>query len=254
MPPGVAIPFSRWVSLILLVANIMRLGYWFYARFMWPLVAQSLLMIALQVEMMRQVVRIRRESIEKIVAGRDPESLFDEEDEALLDDVNTFWKWLTIWPYIGILCGFALFIAAFTALDRNVLHLTISEDLLGIGALSLESGLALPQVVRNFRRRATHGLALGMLIGWLLGDIAKTAYYWSQETPWVFLACGAIQMVVDGVLLMQVIWYNRMTIFGHTLTVEVIPEITISKADDEEPIQTVAEDEHNKNFIKDGCK
>lgn len=50
-----------------------------------------------------------------------------------------------------------------------------------------------------------------MVLLWTAGDIFKTAYFVINESPTQFLVCGAIQILIDIAILLQVGFYGQDT-------------------------------------------
>ncbi|KAJ3596577.1 hypothetical protein NHX12_002982 [Muraenolepis orangiensis] len=53
------------------------------------------------------------------------------------------------------------------------------------------------------------GHVVKMVVLWLLGDVFKTSYFVVQRSPVQFWACGSVQILVDVLLLLQVVVYDR---------------------------------------------
>ncbi len=49
-----------------------------------------------------------------------------------------------------------------------------------------------------------------MMIGtWFVGDFFKTLYYVTEHQPFQFTMCGAIQLTVDILIILQIIAYSK---------------------------------------------
>lgn len=117
-----------------------------------------------------------------------------------------FWEWTNFSSYIKFLIIFTFSVGLSTyLLVGNSLYV----ELIGFIALMTESTLAIPQLVRNFRKKSTKGMSVVMVIMWLSGDIFKTLYSLVREAPSQFVVCGSVQIVVDIAILTQVLWYHR---------------------------------------------
>uniref|UniRef100_A0A914QKQ5 PQ-loop repeat-containing protein 1 n=1 Tax=Panagrolaimus davidi TaxID=227884 RepID=A0A914QKQ5_9BILA len=76
-------------------------------------------------------------------------------------------------------------------------------------ALLCEACLALPQLLRNFRRRSTEGMSIKMVLMWLMGDVGKTLYFVIKRNPAQFWICSSIQITIDILILGQVYFYGK---------------------------------------------
>lgn len=47
-----------------------------------------------------------------------------------------------------------------------------------------------------------------MVLMWTCGDVFKTTYFVVRQTPAQFIVCGALQVLIDISILLQV-WYYR---------------------------------------------
>lgn len=75
--------------------------------------------------------------------------------------------------------------------------------------MSIESTLGLPQLYSNFKTKSVEGLSYTMIGTWFIGDFFKTLYYIMERQPFQFTMCGAIQLVVDILIILQIIAYSK---------------------------------------------
>lgn len=191
--------FSSLVCLILLTANILRIYYWIYERFTVVLVLQALLMIVVQLMLLELIARLRLKNT------RPPRTA----DRAFDHYVRKFWQWDRFGDYIAFLALFTVLIGIATSFDRVVLHTQYYGESIGILALMVEASLGLPQLHHNWATKSTKGLRLEMIIAWLIGDLLKTCYFVSKPAPFLFVACGSIQMTVDILISTQIFVYRK---------------------------------------------
>lgn len=48
-----------------------------------------------------------------------------------------------------------------------------------------------------------------MITTWFLGDFFKTIYYVMEHQPFQFTMCGAVQLTVDILIILQIIAYSK---------------------------------------------
>lgn len=102
--------FSTLVCLALLIANILRILFWFGHPFEIPLLIQSVVMIICMLIMLELCIRIKNETIRSSSMLAPPEKKFlDFEKEH-------FWKWTDFKSYIQFLLSFVIFFGFFTSL------------------------------------------------------------------------------------------------------------------------------------------
>ena len=82
-------------------------------------------------------------------------------------------------------------------------------QMIGLFALCTESLLGFPQVYSNWSKKSVEGLSVSMVGMWFLGDFSKTCYFIIEKQPFQFILCGAIQLTVDIILIIQIIYYGK---------------------------------------------
>lgn len=187
--------FSTYVCLMLLVANILRILFWFGRRFEAPLLCQSVVMILTMLLMLKLCTEVRVAS--ELSARRRFFSDFDP---------HHFWHWSSFGDYMQC-------ILAFTGVAGYVTYLSIDSVLfvetLGFLAVLTEAMLGVPQLYRNHCHRSTEGMSIKMVAMWTSGDTFKTAYFLLKGAPLQFSVCGLLQVLVDLAILVQVYAFAR---------------------------------------------
>ncbi|XP_069758295.1 solute carrier family 66 member 2 isoform X2 [Narcine bancroftii] len=148
--------FSTHVCLVLLVANILRLFFWFGRHFEVTLVWQSIVLIITMLALLH------------LCCGLQQSSRMSTSTHLFTDfDPRYFWAWSRFLDYIQ-------FCLAFTALCLFVTYLLIDSQLfvetVGFLALLIEAMLGVPQLCRNFKNKSTAGMRIfdfpvGVLMG-----------------------------------------------------------------------------------------
>lgn len=192
--------FSTLVCLSLLVANILRILFWFGHRFETPLLMQSIIMIGCMLIMLELCVRVKRENSYANSAGINPARKFAD------FDTDYFWKWTDYGSHIQ-------FLVVFTTVGAFLTNLLINQyyfiEFIGFAAVFAESMLAAPQFYRNFINKSTEGMSVTMVLMWTSGDIFKTTYFILKVAPTQFWLCGMLQVSLDLAVLCQVYMYGQ---------------------------------------------
>lgn len=199
--------FSTHVCLVLLVANILRILFWFGRHFESPLLWQSIVMILTMLLMLKLCTEVRVAN--ELNIKRRSFAATDSKDEELkvpprrpyLDfDPHHFWHWSSFADYVQC-------VLAFTGVAGYVTYLSIDSVLfvetLGFLAVLTEAMLGVPQLYRNYRHHSTEGMSLKMVLMWTSGDTFKTAYFLLNGAPLQFSVCGLLQVMVDLAILGQ---------------------------------------------------
>jgi len=183
--------FSVYVCLVLIIANILRIVYWFGEHFELTLLIQSIVMLVVMFLMLDICVRM---------------SESQEQHTFFQFDPRYFWLYTDILSYIEAsvtIAGISSAIFYFFGHNRIVV------DVLGFSALAIESCLAFPQLYKNFNNRTTRGMNISMVILWALGDSFKLAYSIMGQTPLPFIMCASVQLIIDFLLFVQVLYYGN---------------------------------------------
>ena len=183
--------FSKLTCLILLVAHLTRISYYFTNPFELSLLFQSIAMVVMQLLMIHKCVSLQAVDI---IADRRRD---------LRDPLNfqDFWKWEDYLSYVKFVLAFGALnclLAAFFS------FIEFGGTLLGIVALGVESTLMIPQYLKNRNQRSTQGLSV-LTVGLLsVGDILKLVYFMIKDIDVLFVICAVIQLCVDFLILGQV--------------------------------------------------
>ncbi|KAJ8681017.1 hypothetical protein QAD02_016804 [Eretmocerus hayati] len=177
--------FSLYVCLALLIANTLRILFWFGNHFEVPLLLQSILMIITMFFMIKVCIDVRNKH-----------QITKQKDRVFKDFQS----------YVG-------FMVLFTLVGSVVMYLLVDVKIfvetVGLLALLTEAMLGLPQFIRNFGNKSTEGMSLAMVAMWTLGDTFKTCYFIKRKQPIQFELCGALQICIDLAILIQVYIYRN---------------------------------------------
>ncbi|XP_068023815.1 solute carrier family 66 member 2 isoform X2 [Melanerpes formicivorus] len=186
--------FSTYVCLVLLVANILRILFWFGRHFEAPLLWQSIIMIITMLLMLKLCTEVR-------VANE-----LSAKRRCFADlDLRHFWHWSRFADYLQCLLSFGGLAGSLTYL---CLDSPLFVELLGFTAVFSEALLGLPQLYRNYRNSSTDGMSVKMVLMWTSGDTFKTVYFILNQAPFQFSICGLLQVLVDMAILLQVYLYS----------------------------------------------
>jgi len=190
--------FSLIVCLVLCVANILRIDFWFGKHFEWQLVAQSICMLITMVLMLEISVRMNR----KHIAPPHRSSIWSGHL------VNHFWAWNDLSSYLVVLAVFSAISGLITLIFIE--HMVFVEAL-GMVALLVEANLATAQLIRNCKRRSTTGMSVKMVLLWFMGDCGKALYFVVRKAPAQFWLCALLQITIDILILIQVRVFRSRT-------------------------------------------
>ncbi|KAG8190842.1 hypothetical protein JTE90_028338 [Oedothorax gibbosus] len=187
--------FSIYVCLVLLIANTLRIIFWFGHPFELPLLLQSIIMNMAMLAMVNLCVHVRNKTLIVPVKSK----LFSD------FDAKYFWEWTDFLSYLEFLATFTAIVGIFMYF---CIEIALVVEAIGFLAVFIEAMLGIPQFYRNFKKKSTLGMSKKMVFMWTLGDIFKTAYFIIREAPTQFWVCGILQVVIDLSILLQVLIYR----------------------------------------------
>ncbi|XP_063155081.1 solute carrier family 66 member 2 isoform X2 [Candoia aspera] len=186
--------FSTYVCLVLLIANILRILFWFGRHFESPLLLQSIIMIVTMLLMLKLCTEVRVAN--ELNIKRRSFSDFD---------LNSFWHWNKFADYVQC-------VLAFTGVTGCITYLSLDSGIfvetLGFLAVFIEAMVGIPQLYRNYQNRSTEGMSVKMVLMWTSGDTFKTVYFLLNQAPFQFSVCGLLQVFVDLAILLQVYFFS----------------------------------------------
>ncbi|KAJ2959625.1 hypothetical protein NQZ79_g4965 [Umbelopsis isabellina] len=230
-------------------------------RFDLTLLFQSILMIIAQFILLELVVKHRpvpSASARYSVVGRasfssDLSSVDDPDFEDVLFPPssqrhfigrlwNRFWAWERFIDYV-------IFLLGFTGVTL-VLYIIFGSfpvfiEILGAVSLSIEATVPVPQCIANFKARSTHGFSWLILGTWFLGDGFKFFYFIFTGSPLQFIICGAFQLFVDCIVVVQFIIFapvmrKKLGIRPPQHEIDAEGELVFRSSSEQRPYEAIA--------------
>ncbi|CAD1472005.1 unnamed protein product, partial [Heterotrigona itama] len=196
--------FSLYVCFTLLIANTLRIFFWFGKHYEIPLLLQSICMIVTMFIMIKLCINVQsrnqvikaRERVFSGISNCRGKTINIYSNVSLIHntytdfDANFFWKWTDFQSYVDFMLLFATLIGVLTYL---LVDIPIFVETIGLLAVLTEAMLGIPQFFRNFFNKSTNGMSIVMVAMWTLGDAFKTCYFVIREAPIQFEVCGTLQ-------------------------------------------------------------
>ncbi|KAE8355787.1 hypothetical protein BDV28DRAFT_128376 [Aspergillus coremiiformis] len=201
--------FSLDIPLIMLVASILKVFFWFGDNYSLTLLVQAVIMIGVQMIMLKVALDNRPAPGVKNSLEHVPFSSVSKSDG--FSRPYDFWQWKSAKPYWMFL---AYLLAALSFIQICLPAIAQSEfyiKWLGYIGLTVEATLPLPQIFANHQSRSCTGFRLSVLTAWILGDLMKLSYFFfsAGEIPWAFRLCAVFQCVCDLYLGVQFWMYTK---------------------------------------------
>lgn len=196
---GSSAGFSLDIPLIMLVASILKVFYWFGAYYSYPLLLQAVLTIGVQLVLLKVALENRpppgvKDGIEHMpFAGHNPGS------SSWFVRPYSFWQWRSTKPYWAFLSYLTLSLFVMHIFLPSISRSQFYISFLGYAGLSIEAFLPVPQILSNQRAQSCKGFRLSVLVSWLIGDAMKMGYFFfgGDAVPWAFRMCGILQCCCD---------------------------------------------------------
>ncbi|KAK9887414.1 hypothetical protein WA026_022350 [Henosepilachna vigintioctopunctata] len=214
--------FSLLVCLALLIANTLRIMFWFGKHFEYPLLIQSVIMNIAMFMMIHLCVQVKNRNQLMLARQRlftakpgEVARLLQLQNKAprasqtICDfEFRHFWNWTDFQSYLDCMLIFTIVISI---LMYFLIDYLVFVEFIGFLAVFTEAMLGTPQLLKNLKNKSTEGMSVGMVIMWTFGDIFKTLYFVFRDAPIQFFVCGGIQVTVDVLILLQVVFYRGNT-------------------------------------------
>jgi len=186
--------FSPMVCFVLLIANTLRILFWFGRHFEIPLLTQSIIMVFAMIGMLELCVRVRSQQ----ETGSKQRNFLDF-------DLRYFWRWSRFIDHLQCVVCIWLILGYVTWL---FIDFSWFVETLGFLAVFIEAMLGTPQFLKNYQNKSTVGMSVHMVLMWTSGDCFKTMYFVINSAPAQFWICGLLQIGVDLSILAQVWFYS----------------------------------------------
>lgn len=181
--------FSKSICFILILSSLLRVVFYVGHRYEFCLFTQAVFNIFVQFFLLKTYYFYERFSSGKGFL----ESRQIISERAKKDLKNALLAYLTI---------FTFYLFFFITYKSEFLIETT-----GMFSALIETTVPIPQFFSNYRNKSCHGLSKVMIMFWLLGDIARLAFFINREQPVQFSICSGIQILFDLSIIYQFYLY-----------------------------------------------
>ena len=200
--------FAKFLCLLLLIANILRIFFWFGKKFALTLLYQAIVVIISQIYLIHVYFKYQDElpkSKEKSLA----ESLTNWNETI---NPMKIWNWgdeIEYYKFILLFIFTLSIICSMVGIDNTNFY-----EILGTIGVSCEAFIELPQIKENCITKNTKNLSGAMVLMWFIGDLFKTTYNFIYKSPTQMVIGGLIMNCEDIILSSQVIIYGDNNFFN----------------------------------------
>lgn len=196
---GTSQGFSKLLSLILLVAFILRIFFWVGKRFDNVILYQCIAGIIMQIILLHSCVEYSPENKNNI-----------KKANSIYFSLKSFWDW----PYFEDFFFSILFFIIFVSSCSIMIGFENNFYMEFIGTMSaiVEAFLGVPQIVEICKTKKVNTISYVMILGWLIGDLVKFLFYVKSNSPIQLVLTAVAQFSFDIVIIVQIFYYSRMKI------------------------------------------
>ena len=200
--------FSKYMCLILLFANLLRIFFWIGKQFTIVLLYQSIIVILSQFYLIHQSLKYDKSiKLDNKIEKSKEKIIKDYLKISHLFKSENFWKWENELEYYKFII---IFIISFSIISNLIgFQNKIFIDIIGLISAFLESIIGIPQIKNNFITKNVSNISFIMIFMWLGGDIFKTIYYIYSNSPIQMIFCGFLVVFLDIILSFQIIIYSE---------------------------------------------
>ena len=179
--------FAKFLCLLLLLANILRIFFWFGKKFSLPLLFQAILVIISQIYLIHAYLEYQEDLPMKT------EKTFREYLTNWKETLNLkkIWDWNDEIEYFKFIFFIILILSIICSIfgTKNIRFF----EILGTLSVSCETFIELPQIKENCMTKNTKNLSGTMVLMWFVGDLFKTTYNLMYKSP--------MQMIIGGIIM-----------------------------------------------------
>ena len=206
--------FCLSICLKTILSSIFKIYFWVGKRYNIYLLYQAILVLLLQYYIIIFYLKYSEKDCMKIVILQKKDK-FPKSIRSFFD-LKNFWRWDNLFSFIFysivlcILIGFVCYIFG--------IHNKIFLEILGYVSTAIDVCLGMPQIYTNYKLKNSRSLSTIMIVSFLFGDIFRTYYYISTKSPFQFILCGFMQVSINIILMLQIIYYKITDKYNKKIT------------------------------------
>ena len=195
--------FAKFLCLLLLIANILRVFFWLGKKYPLPLLYQAIVVIISQIYLIHVYLEYQEDLPIKTEKSLTEHIIIWKETL----NPKKIWNWNDEIDYYKFIF-FLFFIFSVMCFIVGVKN-TKFYDVIGTISVSCETFIELPQIKENCITKNTKNISGTMVFMWFIGDLFKTTYNILYKSPMQMIIGGIIMNCEDIILSTQVLLYNE---------------------------------------------
>ena len=194
--------FAKFLCLLILIANILRVFFWFGKKFSLILLYQSIVVILSQIYLIHVYFEYQEDF--PVKSEKNISEYLINWSETL--SPRKIWNWDDEIEYYKFIIFLVVIFSIICRIGKNSSQLF---EILGIISVSFETFIELPQIKENCMTKDIRNLSGEMVFMWFAGDLFKTSYNFIYHSPLQIIIGGIIMNLEDIILSSQVIYFDE---------------------------------------------
>lgn len=194
--------FAKFLCLLILIANILRVFFWFGKKFSLILLFQSIVVILSQIYLIHVYLEYQEDLL--IKSEKNISEYIINWSETLAP--RKIWNWDDEIEYYKFIIFLVAIFSIICRIGKNSSQLF---EILGVISVSFETFIELPQIKENCMTKDIRNLSGEMVFMWFAGDLFKTSYNFIYHSPLQIIIGGIIMNLEDIILSSQVIYFDE---------------------------------------------
>ena len=194
--------FAKFLCLLILIANILRVFFWFGKKFSLILLYQSIVVILSQIYLLHVYLEYQEDFLVK--SEKNISEYLINWNETL--SPRKIWNWDDEIEYYKFIIFLVAILSIICRIGKNSSQFF---EILGIISVSFETFIELPQIKENCMTKDIRNLSGEMVFMWFAGDLFKTSYNFIYHSPLQIIIGGIIMNLEDIILSSQVIYFDE---------------------------------------------
>ena len=230
--------FSKYMCLFLFLGNILRIFFWYGARFKNALLYQSIGIVVFQVILIHLCIKFQEDlsNYSKLDIQNAGDNQLDIENKNNINIVKNyffayfsktfkqkncawficnktlnpkyFWNWVEEKEYYKFML---LIILLFSSLCSFFKEKLLFFQIIGFLSAFFESIICIPQIISNCKTKVTKNISFAMITCWFFGDSFRLFYNVKYKAPLQLIIGISVQVFLDMIVLFQLILYRKNT-------------------------------------------
>ena len=197
--------FSKSLCLLLLLANILRIYFYIGRPFEKSLLYQSIVVIISQIYLIHYYLKYQERTKDELPPEKSVLNHMISWKEIITP--SKIWNWdyeIDYYKFILFLFFIMSFICYIIGKDFVKFY-----DLIGTISVGIETFIEIPQIKENCVTKNVKNLSAAMVLMWFMGDLFKSTYNITYNSPTQMIIGGLLQNCEDIILSSQLIIYGE---------------------------------------------